>query len=374
MTRPFDWRDVSLVKTMADDGVCLDSGTSLTEGCHPLQNALLAYLMPMAGPPTYIWRGSARQGNGRSGAGKKDQTTSGGRPAVYGQLRHRAGAEHARLLYMAPLSAVSGNGWQHVLERLAVEAGQRRAQNLLADVHEKSPAYDALREAGFAIYARQSIWRLEPGAMVSSPVSPAALRAATRSDVFAVQTLYSNVVPRLVQQVEPGPRHIERGYVLEESGEMLAYLDVRRGPAGIWVEPVLHPEAYDLSEAVLQACLQVLSGRKEKPLYVCVRRYQHWLQEVVKRAGFETSASQAVMVKRLALRRSEPVLKPISVVEGHVATPIRSAQFKSPEVECRGGPSNEHRAYRWQKHAKTNYRRFRSVDEGHSDPYLREAA
>ena len=51
MIRSFDWRDVGLVKTLADRGVCLDSETGLTEGNHPLQHALVSYLMPMAGAP-----------------------------------------------------------------------------------------------------------------------------------------------------------------------------------------------------------------------------------------------------------------------------------------------------------------------------------
>ena len=387
MIRAFDWRDVSLLKTLADQGVCLDSETGLTQGSHPLQQALLAYLMPMAGPPTYIWRGNG--GNGRNGARGSSRGASAGRiaasrgedasngdgagrhdgslraaagsaasgSAVFGQLRHRAGEEHARLLYMAPTTDLASNGWHAVLERLAVEAGERGALNLLAEVSEKSSVFDTLREAGFAIYARQSLWRLDPGVRPGALAASAALRAATRSDVISVHTLYSNVVPRLVQQFEPGPQHIERGYVLESGGELLAYLDIRRGPQGIWVEPVLHPEAYDQSEAVMQACLQVVSGRKEKPLYVCVRRYQHWLEEVVDRVGFAAHGSQAVMVKRLALRLSEPVLKPISVVEGQVATPITSAQFSGYEEDrAHGGQSNGKSAYRWQKHAKTNHR------------------
>src|SRR5258708_12931153 len=84
MIRFFDWRDVGLVKTLADRGVCLDSETGLTQGNHPLQHALLSYLMPMAGAPTLIWR------------------ADGDHSAVFGQLSHRQGEEHARVLYIPP--------------------------------------------------------------------------------------------------------------------------------------------------------------------------------------------------------------------------------------------------------------------------------
>jgi hypothetical protein len=311
MIRTFDWRDVGLVKTLADRGICLDSETGLTEGNHPLQNALVSYLMPMAGAPTLIWR------------------ADGNHHAAFGQLRHRPGEEHARVLFIAPAAQHAIEGWQNVIERLVVEAGERRAQNLIAEVNDKSPEYETLREAGFAIYARQSLWKLSSDPAPDGP--SVALRPAVRSDVIAVNTLYSNVVPRLVQQVEPGPQHIERGYVLQESGELLAYLDVRRGPQGVWIEPYLHPEADDCAEAVLASCLRLLPGRAEKPVYLCLRRYQNWLHEVVASVGFVPLGSQAVMVKRLAVRLSEPVLKPLPVVEGQVPTPIASTRYNASD-------------------------------------------
>jgi hypothetical protein len=339
MIRSFDWRDVGLVKTLADRGVCLDSETGLTQGNHPLQHALLSYLMPMAGAPTLIWR------------------ADGDHTAGFGQLSHRQGEGHARVLYMAPAAEASADGWQHLIERLAVEAGERRAQNLIAEVNEKSPEFEALRQAGFGIYARQTLWKLgarQPATQASENV---AVRQAVRADVIGVSTLYSNVVPRLVQQVEPGPQHIERGYVLQEGSELVAYLDVRRGPQGIWVEPFLHPEAFDLSEAVLETCLQLLPSPSEKPLFLCVRRYQDWLQSVMPRVGFEPLGSQVVMVKRLAVRLTEPVLKPLAVVEGPVSTAIPSAQFTPHDDERRPGyPSNGTAHYQWPKHAKANYR------------------
>lgn len=339
MIRFFDWRDVGLVKTLADRGVCLDSETGLTQGNHPLQHALLSYLMPMAGAPTLIWR------------------ADGDHTAGFGQLSHHQGEGHARVLYLAPAAEASEDGWQHLIGRLAVEAGERRAQNLLAEVNEKSPEFEALRQAGFGIYARQTLWKLAARQAATQASENVALRPAARADAIGVSTLYSNVVPRLVQQVEPGPQHIERGYVLQDGGELVAYLEVRRGPLGIWVEPFLHPEAYDLSEAVLETCLQLLPSPSEKPLYVCVRGYQDWLQSVMPRVGFEPLGSQVVMVKRLAVRIAEPVLKPLPVVEGHVPNAIPSAQFTPHDDERRPGyPSNGTAHYQWPKHAKANYR------------------
>ncbi len=308
MIRPFDWRDVSLVNQLSDQGTCLDSITRLTRENQPLQNALLAYLMPGAGAPTLIWRGDGR--------------------TAFGQLRHRAGEELARALFVAPRWSEDNPAWLPLVERLAVEAGERGGHNLIAEVDELSGEFEALRLAGFAIYARQTVWRLSGEA---APTAPAlAVRAAGSADSLAISTLYANLVPRLVQQVEPPPRP-GRGYVFERAGELIAFLDVRRGPHGIWVEPYLHPEAYDQADAMVGAALHMLAAtqRAGRPVFVCVRRYQDWLQEVLQSAQFEWVGAQAVMVKRLAVRITEPLLKPLPAIDGSATTtPIAGARIE----------------------------------------------
>jgi hypothetical protein len=309
MIRPFDWRDVSLVRQLSDQGICLDSIAKLTRASQPLQEALFAYLMPGTGAPTLIWKDNGH--------------------AAFGQLRHRPGEEVARALFIAPAWSEANTGWLPLVDRLAVEAGERGGHHLIAEVDENSAEFEALRRAGFAIYARQTIWQLLGEMSVSDPSLP--IRPATSADSIAVTTLYDNVVPRLVQQVEPPPKP-GRGYVLEQDGEIVAFLDVRRGPAGIWVEPYLHPEAYDLSEAMLHSALHQLAtaNRGGRPVYVCVRRYQDWLQDILRSTNFERLGSQAVLVKRLVVRIPEPVLKPLPAIEGSATTtttPIARSQI-----------------------------------------------
>ncbi|HLE28666.1 MAG TPA: hypothetical protein VI793_11145 [Anaerolineales bacterium] len=316
MIRSFDWRDVGLVRTLGEQGVCLDSEIGLIHGSHPLQKALLAYLMPGTGAPTLVW--------------KNDQH------AAFGQLRHRFGDEQARLVYIAPECANAKDGWQPVVERLAVEAGERGAHHLIAEVNENSGEFEALRAAGFAVYARQSLWRLS--AEVPTPSVRVALRPVNSADVVGVSTLYANIVPRLVQQVEPPPYHM-RGYVLEQKHELVAFLHVRRGPLGFWVEPYLHPEADQLSEATLLTGLSLIPNENKKPVYVCVRRYQNWLQDILMQSGFEAMGTQAVMVKRLVARVTEPLLRPLPAIEGQVptTTPIVRARLVRRKKEGSAG-------------------------------------
>jgi hypothetical protein len=305
MMRAFDWRDVQLVKTLSGQGLCLDSESGLTHGCHPLSDALLAYLMPGSRPVTWVWRDRQQ--------------------AAFGQLRHRPHQEQARILFVAPaLGEGLAEGWTSLVEQLAFEAGRRGAHSLIAEVDEASREFEALRMAGFAVYARQSVWKL--ARPLPGPAAEIGVRAADTKDVIGINVLYTNIVPRLVQQVEPAPPGA-RGYVLEREGELIAFLDVRRGPAGIWLDPYLHPEAYELSEGVVQAVLNCLPNAAGLPVYLCVRRYQDWLQEVLAQIGFELLGAQAMLVKRLTARVMEPVLKPLPVVDHQVTRPVVRARL-----------------------------------------------
>ncbi len=303
MIRAFDWRDVGLVKALGENGVCLDSETGLTRGCHPLTEALLTYLMPGPRPPTVVWREH--------------------RQAAFGQLRHRPGQEQARVLYIAPACAAAADGWPPLLEQLAAEAGRRGAQVLIAEVSEEGEEFEVLRAGGFAVYARQSLWRLKAPPPAAAPA--VALRPATSADAIGVSVLYGNLVPRLVQQVEPAPAW-PRGYVLQHDGELIAFLDVRRGPRGIWLDPYLHPEADELAGAVVRTALQLLPDPADLPVYICVRRYQDWLQDVLSETGFVALGTQAMLVKRLVVRVMEPLLKPLPIVDHQAPTPVVRAR------------------------------------------------
>jgi hypothetical protein len=68
--------------------------------------------------------------------------------------------------------------------------------------------------------------------------------------------------------------------------------------AGIVLFPLIHPEATDVSAKLLSVIHQ-LPNRGGRPIYICVRSYQAWLEPVLEDLGAKSSARQAVMVKHL---------------------------------------------------------------------------
>ena len=305
MIRSFDWRDFGLIRRLSEHGVCFDSEAALTRGAHSLQSAVLAFLAPGVGLPTFIWRGE-----------DDDKGDS-----AFGQIQFRQGDENARLIYLAPGFA-DGGPWETLLEKLTVEAAGKGAHNLVAEVDEHSAEFEVLRQFGFAIYTRQRLWRLVRPSL-SPSVELSRLRPQHNADNVNIQSLYTNIVPRLVQQVEPPPPRYGHGYVFEETGDISAFFDVSRGPLGVWVQPYLHPSALELSRVLLADLFGRLTDREAVPIYVCVRSHQDWLRSPLADLGFEAWGEQAVMVKRLAVRIGEPEFKPLPVMVGkNVTTPM----------------------------------------------------
>lgn len=293
MIRSFEWRDLPTLHRYRNSGLFLDSALLLTRGAVLVPaGAMLAYLAPATGIYTYV----SDQG-GRSAE------------ALFAQISHTRNASYARLSFLAPETGLESLDLPALLDYLAREIGERGAFHILAEVDECSLAYQVLRQAGFAIYARQSIWRLEGETRRKN--SSLRWRNCTPSDLIGVRTLYNNLVPGLVQQAEPLPRGQLRGLVHEQDGEIKGYIELRYGLYGIWAQPFIHPDAEELPENMVRL-LYNLPNRGSRPVYVCIRSYQSWLETAIEPSGASARTVQAVLVRHLALprRASEPYTVP----------------------------------------------------------------
>ena len=89
-----------------------------------------------------------------------DDSGASGAPLI-GQLTFTPGASYARLSFLAPADAMDQSALAALADYMAMQMGERGAFHILADVDESNHVFQLLHRAGFAIYARQRIWRLE---------------------------------------------------------------------------------------------------------------------------------------------------------------------------------------------------------------------
>lgn len=303
MVRPLEWRDLPKLHRIKSHGLCFDSQVAFTRGPHPLQSALLDTITPGRSASTLI---SAHES-------KRALT-------AIGQVELKGKGRVARLTFVAPEAALPLSNGLRLLEALASSAGQRGALGLIAETDEASKAFEALRTAGFAVYARQRIWRWRPSETdIGDPASENPWRPLRDQDSLAIKSLYHNLVPPLVKQVEEDPGSYTNGLAYWREAEILGFVTVDSGPLGTWVQAYFHPAVEDFDTLIRSALARM--GNSSSPVHICVRSYQGWMNNPLENLGLSRLSDQAVMVKRLAARVLQTEEQLVPALEGTRAEP-----------------------------------------------------
>ncbi|MBK9006346.1 MAG: hypothetical protein IPM31_05065 [Anaerolineae bacterium] len=273
--RPLALLDLPQLYRFRDEAIGLDTARTLTRG-NPLGAVrLLAYMNP------------ARHVYGAIANGEHD--------SVLGGIIHSQEDTFAKLLYLAPLSNLTHPELPALIENLSAQAGTWGAFHVLAEVDEVSDAFVPLRKSGFSVYAWQRMWEMS-GMGEQAEAKNEAWSRVRSVHLPAVQSLYHQIVPPLLQPVEPQPK-TPLGWLSNDGAK--CHVSVTHGAHGIVLTPLIHPEATDVS-AKLASLISQLPDRRSRPVYVCVRSYQAWLEPVLADLGAKSGPRQAVMVKHLA--------------------------------------------------------------------------
>lgn len=296
IVRPFEWRDLPALYRYRDQGVYLDSALVLTRGAWPLPGALLSYLAPGLGVFTWV--------------GRENEPAA----PLIGQMMHLTGAQGAHLTFIAPQDRLDTAALPALLEVFASMSAERGALRVMADVEEASQAFELLRLAGFALHTRQHIWKYAGPAVEVNGAS--SWRAAGSEDTIAIRNLYGNLVPGLGQQTESFLNRHPQGLVYCQGEDILAYVELKYGQRGIWAQPFVHPDVRRVNDRLAEL-FSALSDRHSRPIYICVRSYQSWLESAMEALGAEPGPRQAVMVKHLAISQKAPRTLVRQALEGN---------------------------------------------------------
>lgn len=306
MLRTFTIADLGLLNAYKKQALFLDNQLALTQGVGAITRA--AWLSPLAtftGTFTYL------------------STANGDRRALIGQAQHRMGSPVAHCTFLAPRELLDSHALPELLERLLARVGERGAQSLRAEVDESEPTYNALRQAGFSSYARQRVWQITKSQRAKTSTS--SWRPVFASDELAVHLLKNSLLPGQVQQIEiEDPSKLE-GYVYYREGELQAYVEVKRGPRGIWLLPFVHLDAEPIDE-MLADLVAKLHPRASRPVYISLRSYQDWLEGALQDLGAQPGPRQAAMARRttVSLKVEEARRAPVTKRSTEPSAPIHA--------------------------------------------------
>jgi hypothetical protein len=300
MIRPFDWRDLPILHRYRNQGLCLNNSLGLTRGTAISSSVLFSFLTPTSGFFTWV--------------------TADEEFPLLGQLHHPSDSTTSRISFLAPQKRINNPRTQILIEHLAKLAGKRGAFHVIAEIDELAPTFEVLRKAGFGVFARQRIWKItdnKPDRDAKSKWFP-----INEQHLIDVQTLFHNVVPGLVAQIETLPVKRLQGLLHYDSDTLLAYIGLIYGIHGIWAQPFIHPDTPNI-DYLLDSFIKAIPDRRSRPVFLCVRTYQSWLEPAIGEMESQPSPLQAVMVKRLAIRQ-KLALQSIPKIDGQteISTPV----------------------------------------------------
>jgi hypothetical protein len=273
--RPFDLLDLPTLYRYRGEAVSLDAARLLTRG-NPLGAiGAMAYMNPQR----HLYAA----------------VSTGENATLVGGVIHTNGDPFAKLLYLAPASHMEHPALPALIESLAAEAGTWGAFHVVAELKETGEAFAPLRRAGFSVYAWQRMWNVTT---LASGNSNGNWGRASSVHLPAIQSLHHQIVPPLLQAVEPAPRRAT-GYFCDEG--VPCHVSTSSGLKGIVMFPLIHPETVDVP-GKLASLIDHISNRGGRPIYVCVRSYQAWLENMLEDLGAQAGERQAILVKHLTHR------------------------------------------------------------------------
>jgi hypothetical protein len=282
-----------------------------------------------------------------------DEEQDGRRLTGFIQLIKRTSRPEAEVLHVSPALSVADPEdfvgdfiWSQLLAHCVPAAANQGLQRIFASIPDGGPEEVCLKEAGFSLYARETIYRLSVvpeyrsgAAGRASSASPVGFRPQAPPDSWALQRLYTQSTPRLVQQAEGAltgevgspplswwepDRWV--GLVWEPAGAVRGAVQVHFGRHGHWLRiwgigVATSREQRSLIAEGLRLIAERSKGARSVPVYVTVRDYEAGMGGILTGFGFAPYAYRARFVRHVAatVKRALPVAFP-AVEVGQVLT------------------------------------------------------
>jgi hypothetical protein len=103
----------------------------------------------------------------------------------------------------------------------------------------------------------------------------------------------------------------------------------------------MHPDVMSEAADIIAAAIARMNRASKVPVYVCVRSYHRWLNDVMNALNFEAWVEQAVMVKQIAAGIRHPGFAKIQVHGTVETTPATRYYWSLIWHDCHNHEENE---------------------------------
>jgi hypothetical protein len=337
--RPFLLGDIFLLQRLSRYATQLHIEKSLLQHQSCMWDALRTVL-PLGSSPgmTYVLR---QEENGLARAGLL-------------QLEVRPERPEADVVLLTPaLDAPQGHPaiWQKLLAQSVQELVDRQINRLYTDLPDQPLVVNTFKQAGFQLYARETIWRLAALPYNWPLSSPTPVRLLRAEDHWHLSRLYNRITPISVQQAE-GVVIVEANelaenvtcpilvddlglprsqFVLDGRDGLDGCLQLIWGRLGTWVRlwaDTNNPNTETIHLLLRHALSEIVEDQNTHPIYISVREYQSGIESILSDYGFAPFTDRACMVRHIWQWAYKPVtvrvpsLEPVrDVVPGSLVIP-----------------------------------------------------
>jgi hypothetical protein len=292
MVRSFSIRDFAKLQKNRDSGTFLNSRRTLLWGKGLISvGALSAPISNTTGVFTAI------------------SQTADGIPCV-GQAIHSTGAQFAYFTFLTQNENSETISPIEVIQNLSHQAGERGAFCMISEVDEESVAFNIFKKAKFNVFSHQQIWEINNNSDLKNGKSQ--WQEASSEDEFNIGKLYNAIVPAMVQKIEAPPWKSHKGFVNYQDNQLMAFVEIISGPNGVWVQPYIHPDL-DHPKKYLIQLFNLLGNRSRKPIFICIRAYQSWLNSRLESMSANLISNQVLMAKHMTIKYKTAPL-PLSTI------------------------------------------------------------
>jgi hypothetical protein len=225
-------------------------------------------------------------------------------------------------------------------------AGERGIQRVFGCAGDESSELTALLAAGFSIYTREDIYRLDSDKRPRA-VAPRDIRAEQGADSWELDRLYRSITPHLVQQAESRGHSAKiewsfepmiwnqgEGFVLRDREGVAGYGHLMSGRVGHWLNILIHRRAYDRACDLIDYALALLNYYPPHTVYCAIREYQGGLRVPLETRGFELLSTQCCLVKHTMGRVKEPARSLVPALEKRVEAPTTTVSPSEGTPVC----------------------------------------
>ncbi len=197
--------------------------------------------------------------------------------------------------------------WSALLTFAVRAAGADGAKRVHASVPLDGPAYEALLQAGFMVYAHQLVM-LADGLSIDL-VEDDGLRIRERepSDTWSIHHLYHLTTPRPVQYAEAltsnhwdsrrGLNSRSRGFVIDDQDGLAGFCQIGGRGSQVTLDLLIMPGKHQMLAPLLRTAAKLAKLPPDAPVWVAVPEYHLEYVPVLESLGFAVVGRLASMVR-----------------------------------------------------------------------------